>query len=242
MNFRILYQDDSIIAIDKPAGFQVHPPENPQHKISNQVNCLRLLNKQLNRFLYPVHRIDRATSGVLLFAFNSNTARYLCDQFQQQNIKKTYYCITRGWVRESGSIIHPLKSEHFDKRYLDSITKFNTLATIELPHAVGRYCTSRYSLVRVEPTTGRKHQIRRHFAHLSHPLIGDSVYGDTDHNHFFKHNLNISGLLLKAYSISLIHPDDGKLIQISSRWNGLWHQIFDLFGVCPLELHAKGSL
>jgi tRNA pseudouridine65 synthase len=239
MNFRILYQDDSFVAIDKPAGFHVHPPEDPRHLISQSWNCLYLLRKQLGSYLYPVHRLDRATSGVLLFGLKSETARRLCESFQNQKIKKTYYCVTRGWIKESGLIQHPLRSEHDPEIRLDAKTSYVGLAQLELPESVGKYPTARYSLVQIQPYSGRRHQIRRHMDHLAHPLIGDTVYGSGEHNRFFRERLGIQGLLLKAYSVELEHPQTGAPIRIVSRWNGLWHRVFDLFGFCPIQLGIK---
>jgi tRNA pseudouridine65 synthase len=235
MNFRILYQDDFFLAIDKPAGFHVHPPEDSTHKISNLYNCLYLLKRQTGRYLYPVHRIDRATSGVLLFALQSETAKFLCQLFQKQTISKTYFCVVRGWTPESGEIDHPLKSETDPSLRIPALTHYRRIATLELPEAIGKYTSARYSLLRVEPQSGRKHQIRRHFAHLSYPLIGDTIYGNGEHNRFFREKLNIPKLLLKAYQISFIHPHTDLVVSIKSRWNKPWHQIFDLLGVCPWE-------
>jgi tRNA pseudouridine65 synthase len=234
LNFRILYQDQHIVAIDKPAGFHVHPPEDFRHKISNQTNCLYLLRRQLDTYLYPVHRLDRATSGVLLFALHPEAAKQVCELFSNNQIVKTYYTVTRGWLPREGMVDHALKSEQpTDDQRLQSLTSFHSISHLELPFATGRYPSSRYTLVRALPKTGRRHQIRRHFVHLSHPLIGDTVYGDTLHNHYFRNHLNIQGLLLKAYSLELIHPYFKQKIVITTRWNGLWHRVFDLFGVCP---------
>jgi tRNA pseudouridine65 synthase len=244
MNFRILYQDEHFVAIDKPAGFHVHPPEDPSHSISNTRNCLFLLRKQLNQYLYPVHRLDRATSGVVLFGLTQFSARNLCALFRNQEIKKTYFCVARGWTAENGEINRSLKSEiednsetwsDFENEAKDSLTVFQRIDKIALPYAVGKHSTSRYSLVRVLPQTGRRHQIRRHFHSASHPLIGDSIYGDGKHNRIFRDDLKIPGLLLKAQSLEFSHPHTGQLLKISSRWNGLWHQVFDLFGICPFE-------
>ncbi len=236
MTFRILYQDPTLIAIEKPAGFHVHPPEDKAYKISRAFNCLHLLRNQVNTYLYPVHRLDRATSGVLLFALNSPTAKTLCTFFEEKKVQKTYICVTRGWSEDAGVITHPLKSETNRDQLLESSTSFVRVGKIELPYATGRYPTSRYSLLRVSPHTGRKHQIRRHFNHLSHPLIGDSIYGDSDHNRLFKNQLQIEGLLLKAHSIEFPHPETGERIRIRSRWNGRWHKVFDLFNLCPMDL------
>ncbi len=232
MSFRILYQDDSFVAIEKPAGFHVHPPEDA-HRISRSVNCLYLVKKQLETYVYPVHRLDRATSGVLLFALRSDSAKRLCHLFQEQKIKKTYFCVTRGWTEESGMIHYPLPSENESSEPLVATTAYQRIGQIELPHAVGRYPTARYSLLQVEPHSGRRHQIRRHLNHLSHPLIGDTLYGNGDHNRLFRDQLKIPGLLLKAYCLEFVHPERGDPVRIISRWSGLWHSVFDLFGVCP---------
>ena len=233
--FRILYQDPHYVAIDKPAGFHVHPPEDKAHRISKSVNCLALLRDQLGTYLYPVHRLDRATSGVLIFGLSSEAAKKLSESFTRQEVQKTYYCVTRGWILEKNRISRPLKSEQSSEEpsYLDSITDINPLARIELPIAVGPYSSCRYSLVEVQPKTGRRHQIRRHLEHISHPLVGDTVYGRTEHNRIFKEHLGISGLLLKAYSLEFIHPFYNHSIRIISKWNGAWHRVFNLFGVCP---------
>ena len=103
MSLKILYQDQFYVAVDKPAGFHVHPPEDQRHKIARSVNCLHILNQQLNTYIYPVHRLDRATSGVLLFALDSDSARLGCDLFRNREIEKVYYCVARGLIQDSVS-------------------------------------------------------------------------------------------------------------------------------------------
>lgn len=233
MTFRILYQDPYLVAIDKPAGFHVHPPEDATHMISPAFNCLSVLRKQLGTYLYPVHRLDRATSGVLLFALEQSAARELCDSFKNREVKKTYFCVTRGWTEEKMVIDRALKSDGPLEERLPSLTSVDQVSQIELPLAVGKYGTARYSLLKVDPHTGRRHQIRRHLAYSSNPILGDTTYGDGAHNRVFRENLGISGLLLKAYSIEIRHPSSGENLKLTSRWNGTWHKVFDLFGVCP---------
>lgn len=240
MTFRILYRDSDYVAIDKPAGFHVHPPEDQSHRIARSLNCLALLRDQLGHYVYPVHRLDRATSGVLIYGLSSEAAGLLAERFRRQVVLKTYFCVVRGWVDE-GLISQPLKADRAtaDRAcvapLLLSETAYRCVARVELPLAVDRYPSSRYSLVRVVPKTGRRHQIRLHFKHESHPLIGDSVYGNGPHNQAFRAGLGISGLLLKAYSLRFEHPRTGMPIEITSRWTGTWHKVFDLFGVCPYE-------
>jgi tRNA pseudouridine65 synthase len=244
MSFKVLYKDPYFVAIDKPAGFHVHPPEDQRHKIPRSVNCLYILNQQLQTYIYPVHRLDRATSGVLLFALDSDAARLGCDLFKNKDIKKIYYCVVRGRLEKPGCIDYPLASPApgQDAERQPAITEYAPLASIELPFASGRHSTSRYTLLRVKPLTGKMHQIRRHFAHLSHPLVGDTVYGDGKHNRYFREQLNISGLLLKSYSLEFIHPMNGSGLYIASTWNGMWHKVFDLFQVCPFERRYRKNL
>lgn len=239
MHFRVLYQDDHYVAIDKPAGFHVHPPEDIRHRIPKNQNCLALLRDQTGKYIYPVHRLDRATSGVLIYAFSPEAARHLAEAFQNQRIQKTYYCVTRGWIRESGKISRPLKGDSHGNPLQESLTSFQLIAHCELDFPVGPYPKARYSLVRVHPHTGRRHQIRRHLSGESHPLVGDTIYGRNEHNALFKTKLGIPGLLLKAYELEFEHPflnSEDKKIRIRSRWNGYWHQVFDVFQQCPYAI------
>jgi tRNA pseudouridine65 synthase len=232
MQFRILFQDSHLIAIHKPGGMHVHPPEDSRLKIPRSKNCLFNLRKQIGIYLYPVHRLDAATSGVLLFGLKPETAQAFGQLFLQQAIAKNYYCVARGWTENEGTIDRPLGID--GQPPVAALTRYQTVARAELPYSIGkRYSTSRYSLLRLEPLTGRRHQIRRHLAGVSHPLIGDTTYGDLPHNHFFAKTLTIPGLLLKAQSVEFTHPFTGAQIKIISPWRAAWHKVFDIFGACP---------
>ncbi len=234
---RILYQDENLVAVDKPAGFQVHSPEDPLHRVSDHRNCLVILRNQLGRYVYPVHRLDRATSGVLLFGLDSETAGQLGQQFARRETDKVYYAVTRGWVDDQGLIDQVLTNEQRGEQ--EARTRYHCLARVELPHPVGkRHPSSRYSLVRVVPETGRMHQIRRHFTRISHPLVGDTVYGDGPHNRLYRATLNIPGLLLKAHLLRFEHPRTRVPMRLISRWDKRWHRVFELFGACPFEATA----
>ncbi len=230
---RVLYQDEFLVAIDKPAGFQVHPPEDQAFRIPKSRNCLYLLARQLDRKLYPVHRLDRATSGVLLFALSSEAASLIGRQFASGTIDKTYYAVVRGWLEERGEITHPLSAEHDKNVHKESRTEYETVGRLELPIPMGPHPSSRYSLMRVTPRTGRMHQIRRHFRRISHPLIGDTMYGEGEHNRLFREKLGGKALLLKAHELRLKHPFSGETLRIVGKWGQPWHQLFDLFGICP---------
>ena len=178
--FRLLYESESFVAIDKPAGVHVHPPEDVRFRIPKFQNGLALLRDQLGRYVYPVHRLDRATIGVVLYALSSESASALAGMFYRREIEKTYYAVVRGWTAESGEIDSPLSEE--GKPEVPARTRFGRIGSAELPWPGSRFPASRYSLVRVVPETGRFHQIRRHLRRLNHPIVGDPVHGDGVHN------------------------------------------------------------
>jgi len=221
-NLSIVYQDDYIIAIHKPAGLLVHRSPIDKHETQFAVQITRDL---VGKNVYPIHRLDKATSGLLLFALDSNTARLLSEQFSQHTIQKTYQAICRGWVDESGYIEHALKykrdkiAEKLKREQLEpqsAETAYACLAQTTVNHTIGRYEQQRYSLVELKPKTGRKHQLRRHMVHIVHPIIGDVRYGDRHHNHFFNEWLGQHRLYLAATSLEFIHPHTLKPITIQA--------------------------
>lgn len=220
--FKIVYQDDVLVAIHKPAGLLVHPSPIDKHETQFAVQLTR---EAIGQKVYPLHRLDKATSGLLLFALDSETARHLGKQFEEHTIQKTYLAICRGWAPESGLIDKPLKYKAdriADKHKLNqeilqpAQTEFEKLATTEIEHQIGRFPKQRYSLLKLKPKTGRKHQIRRHLNHISHPIIGDVNYGDRHHNHFFNEWLGQHRLYLAATTLQLIHPITGELMEIKA--------------------------
>ena len=209
----ILYQDDAIVAINKPNGLLVHRTKLAADE--QQHFAVQLLRDQIGQHVYPVHRLDRPTSGVLLMALSSDMARALKEQFDDRTIVKTYLAVCRGYCPLTGIIKEPL---HNDRGVLqEAETHYDRLNTIELPIQVAsRYTTSRYSLVKVTPKTGRYHQIRKHFAKLRHYLIGDTKHGDLHHNRMFQEKLECHGLLLHAQSLSFRHPLDACDMELSA--------------------------
>ena len=212
MTLEILYQDNYLVAINKPSGLLVHRSLIDKHETRF---AIQLTRDQIGQVVYPVHRLDKPTSGVLLFALDSNTARLLTEQFTAHTVQKTYQALVRGYTPPNGTIDHPLR-EQLDqmtdslvdqhKPAQSAITTYQRLHTFELPFAVDRYPTSRYSLVEVYPKTGRKHQIRRHFKHISHHLIGDTTHGNGKHNQFFREHFACHRLLLHSSRLPLLHP------------------------------------
>jgi len=209
----ILYQDEHYIAIDKPATLLVHRTRIAEEQ---REFALQQLRDQIGRRVYLIHRLDRPTSGVLLFAFSSEAAQRMCQLFGERTVSKTYVAIVRGYTKEAERIDYALPKEENKQIRQEAVTNYKTLATKELAVAVGRYDTARYSLVLVRPETGRMHQIRRHFAHLRHPIIGDKRYGDRFHNRFFVEKMNIVRLLLVAQQLRFVHPYTQKELIIAA--------------------------
>ena len=193
----ILYQDEDLIAINKPPAIMVHKTGITEDKIF----LLQLLRDQIKQRVYPVHRLDRPTTGVLLFAKNKETASNLNADFRERKIHKEYQAIVRGYLPPNGVIDYPLSNKEKGEAQ-EAITHFETLETFEYPVPIGRYETARYSYVHLTPLTGKRHQIRRHLAHLRHPIINDKRYGDIHHNRYFKEKQHIPFLLLHAQTIS----------------------------------------
>lgn len=229
MALPILYQDQHYVAIDKPPGLLVH--RSPISR--DRVFALQLLRDQLGRRVYPLHRLDRATSGVMLFALSAEAAAGVGRQFDLGTIDKEYLAVVRGWVDADGLIDHPLADEEGSGVAQPAQTRFRCLARVELPHAVDRYPTSRYSLVAVTPLTGRRQQIRRHFKHVSHHLVGDTTHGNGRHNRFFREVLQIPRMLLMARSLSFEHPYLHTRLTLEAPLDPDWQRVAQLFGVAP---------
>ncbi|RCS58723.1 pseudouridylate synthase [Parvibium lacunae] len=179
--------------------------------------AVQMLRDQICQHVYPVHRLDRGTSGVLLFALNREVASLLGKQFEAQTVEKTYLAIVRGHPPERGTIDYPLSRQPDAAEYLPSgmqrelapqpaVTHYQRLATVTLPVMVERYPTSRYALMRLHPETGRRHQLRRHMKHIAHPIIGDATHGKGIHNRYFKQTYDCGRLLLACVKIAFIHP------------------------------------
>lgn len=214
----ILYRDDHLIAIHKPAGLLVHRSALDRHETRF---ALQILRDQIGQKVYPVHRLDKGTSGVLLFALDRDVARALSNQFEQGHITKRYLAIVRGWPPESGEIDHPLTrlaDEHAgiaaSTTTQPARTCYHRLATVELPYRVDRYPSSRYALVELHPLTGRWHQLRRHMKHIAHPIIGDATHGKGRHNRLFQELFGHPRLLLAATDMQLAHPVSGQALHL----------------------------
>lgn len=232
----ILYRDEHLIAVNKPSGLLVHRSPIDRHETRFALQMVRNL---IGQRVYPLHRLDKPTSGVLLFALDQRSARLMMPVFSAGLIKKHYLAVVRGYTEKTATIDYPLKeqpdkmtgaqtSNHKDPQA--AVTTYQRLATIELDQAVGRYATTRYSLLSLSPKTGRKHQLRRHMKHIFHPIIGDTSHGDGHHNHFFRTQLDCHRLLLAATHIAFTQPVTGVAIEIKAPLDPAFEQILNRLG------------
>lgn len=197
----IAYQDDHLIAINKPHGLLVH-----RSSIANDAKefALQMLRDQVGRHVSPVHRLDRKTGGLLLFAFDKDVEVAMQQQFMNAEVEKKYLAVLRGYAPDQMDIDYPLAKENGTIQ--EAFTSFVTLKRAELEVAFGKYPTSKYSLVEASPRTGRMHQLRKHFAHIFYPIIGDRKHGCNKQNKFFKEQWGMTTMLLHASELSFVHP------------------------------------
>jgi len=232
----ILYRDEYLVAINKPTGLLVHKSMIDRHEI---YFAMKILSEQIGQWVYPIHRLDKPTSGVLLFALDSHTAKLLNEQFAAHTIEKTYIAICRGYVADEGVIEHPLTLKHDKigdrdsskyKEPQEASTAYRCLAKVELNASVGRYDTVRYSLVELKPHTGRKHQLRRHMKHINHHLLGDTKYGRGEHNKFVRERYSMNRLLLHAISLEFEHPYTKERLLLKASFDTTFGTILEKFG------------
>jgi len=236
MTLDVVYQDEYLIAVNKPAGMLVHRSWLDKHETEFVMQTLR---DQIGQHVFPLHRLDRPTSGVLFFALSSEVASDVMPMFANHEMQKTYHAIVRGWIEQGDTLDYPLKEE-LDKiadkfacqeqEAKEAITEYKPLAKVEIPHSTGRYPTSRYSLIELKPKTGRKHQLRRHMAHLRHPIVGDTTHGDGKHNRLFREYYDARRLLLHATELSFVHPYSKEQIVIKAGFDEIWTRLLSEFG------------
>lgn len=212
MTLEIVYQDAYLVAIHKPAGLLVHKSPIDKHETRF---AMKLLRDQIGQWVYPLHRLDKPTSGLLLFALCPDIASQIGKSMENREIFKTYLAIVRGFADASGIIDHPLKELADFKGQQQAAeakpekpaqTTYRCIKQFELPFSDGRFPKSRYSLMELNPATGRKHQLRRHLKHISHPIIGDVKYGKGLHNRLFQEHFSCRRLLLAATELRFTHP------------------------------------
>lgn len=214
----IVFEDEHIVATNKPTGLLVHKSPIDKHETRF---ALQILRDQLGYQVHPVHRLDKPTSGLLLFAKNSEANKKMQALFSEQKISKHYLALVRGFTPSTLTIDHPVKAQ-IDKKYQpkiiakDGITELETLDQTELDICIDKYPKTRYSLVKLSPKTGRRHQLRYHMKHISHPIIGDAKYGKSVHNNYFKQVLSCPRLMLSAFQLAFIHPYTDTAIKLNA--------------------------
>ncbi len=232
----ILYQDEYLIAINKPSGLLVHKSPIDKHETRF---ALQLVRDQIGQYVYPIHRLDKPTSGVLLFALDAQMAQTMSLLFRSSQVHKEYIAVVRGFTQNESLIDYPLKQmldtkeqkkQGITKETQEAQTQYERLATIELPFPVSRYPVARYSLVKLFPKTGRKHQLRRHMKHIFHPIVGDTKHGRGEHNTLFRKKYECHRLLLHSNRISFIHPVRKEKLVIDATLDHTWQRLFKGFG------------
>ena len=232
----ILYQDDFLVVINKPSGLLVHKSMIDKDEV---YFAMAMLRDQIGKWVYPVHRLDKPTSGVLLFALDSESARRMSAQFEAQSVEKSYIAVVRGYPYERGEIDYALsvkldkmtdKDSKPDKEPERATTHYKTLAHVELDIALGRYEKTRYALVQLWPKTGRKHQLRRHMKHISHHILGDTNYGRGEHNKLIRENFNCHRLLLHANTLMIEHPYTHERMIFKASLDEVFENILNVFG------------
>jgi tRNA pseudouridine65 synthase len=223
MTLPVLFQDRDLVVVSKPAGLLVH---RTKLAADGDAFAMQMVRDQIGAQVFPVHRLDRPTSGALIFALSKEAARAISDEFTARRVSKNYLAVVRGVLKSpSVRVDYPL-FEELDERAdsksdpnkdaQEAITDFELLAQAELPVQVDRYPTSRYCLVRARPLTGRKHQIRRHLRHLGHPVVGDVNHGVGKHNRFFQTQFGSRRLLLACTQIAFRHPSSRAVVEVKA--------------------------
>jgi tRNA pseudouridine65 synthase len=224
---QILYQDAVLIAVNKPAGIPVHRSRLVGRAEAYLVDLLR---EQVEGRLHPAHRLDAATSGVLLVARDRETAAALGEQFMAREPDKRYLAVVRGWPEPAEALIdYALPGSRPNSERRQARTRYRRLATTTVPIAISRYPEQRYALLEAFPETGRFRQIRKHLAHIHHPVIGDSQHGRSDHNRLFRQHLGCHRMLLHAERISFAHPRSGAPMQIRAPLDSAWQALLERF-------------
>lgn len=223
----VIYEDDYILCVSKPNDMVVHHAYHSRNVI-DEASLLQVLDKQFGCKFYPIHRLDRRTSGIILLAKETKYVAKFQALFTNDEIQKTYYGIVRGYSPETKIIDSPVKGRD-SKVYKNAETHLQTIQQVTLDIPVKPYNTSRYSLVKLTPKTGRLHQLRIHMNKISHPLIGDGKYGDKNHNSMFEQQFEVTNLFLHAHSLVFIHPFLNKKLNLVAEFHQPWKRILEEF-------------
>ena len=238
MQVEVVFVDDDLVAVNKPAGLLVH-----RSKIANDEDdfLLERLQRQFGIPLYLAHRLDRATSGIVLLAKSRAMAGDLGRLFMERAVTKRYLAIVRGWPEAEGTIDYALPDVRERSPRKPALTRWRTLATATVPIALGKYPEQRYALVEASPQTGRYRQIRKHFHHVSHHIVGDTSHGRGDHNRLWRMHFSTHRMLLHAWRLEFHHPRDGAPLVLSAALDAPWLAALQRFGWLD-AISAEGAV
>jgi tRNA pseudouridine65 synthase len=228
----IIYEDEYIVAVNKPNNFLVHHSHYARNIVEETL--LDKMKHQRNETFFPIHRLDRKTSGLLLCAKEKENVAPFQALFNDYGIEKYYVALVRGYTDKAFEITSPVKHPE-SGRYKEALTLGETLGHLELPLAIGPYEQSRYSLVKLLPKTGRIHQLRIHMNKISHPIIGDSKYGDRFHNRMFEEQFNCQYMFLHAQMLYFNHPLTDEQIELKASFPVDWKTILPKFDTLSLS-------
>lgn len=243
----VLYRDADLVAVYKPAGWLVHRSAIARHE---KRFVLQRLRDQIGQHIWPVHRLDQGTCGLLVFALHKESCQQLAQAFAAQQVQKTYLALARGWLLEKTHVDYPLRPQDSapDAPPQDAHTTLCGLATLDWPESYDpRHPSTRASLVLAQPHTGRRHQIRRHLKHVAHPILGDATHGKGPLNRWWAERLGGQRLWLHAHTLELPHPRTGQPLALCADWRQLahvpevqqWQQMLRLPGWRGLESLPK---
>ena len=224
----IVYEDEALLAVNKPAGLLIH-----RSRIAADENDFLLDRLQAQTGVSPLHlahRLDRATSGVVLLAKSREIAGELGKAFMARNVSKRYLAVVRGWPDAEGVIAHPLPDVRERSPRKPALTRWRTLATATVPIALGKYPEQRYALIEAQPQTGRYRQIRKHLHHVSHHLVGDTSHGRGDHNRLWRMHFGMHRMLLHAWQLELLHPSSGAALALRAPLDETWQRVLVRLG------------
>jgi tRNA pseudouridine65 synthase len=227
MEIPIIYQDEYIICVSKPNNMLVHHAHHSRN-VADEKSLLQLLDEQIGGKFYPIHRLDRKTSGIILLAKETKYVSKFQDLFTAKEIQKTYYGVVRGFSPETKIIDSPVKGRDANV-HKEALTHLKTLAQVTLDIPVKPYDSSRYSLVELLPQTGRMHQLRVHSNKISHPLIGDTKYGDKNHDVMFEENFGWKNMFLHAGKLNFKHPFTEEELVLKASFLEDWVTLFKAF-------------
>ena len=228
VQIQIIYEDEALLVVNKPNNMLVHASYYARN--IKEASLLARLKESIPVKLYPVHRLDYKTSGVIVLAKSSAFAAKIQKQFEANTIKKTYLALVRGHSQVEGIIDTPIKNADTGK-YKEALTTYKTLAQTEVAISVAPYASSLYSYLEFYPKTGRMHQLRKHANKISHPIIGDHKYGNRHHNKMFAEELGFPNMFLHAAVIQFEHPVNNEVLSISAAKPVFWNEAFTILNL-----------